>query len=172
MNLYLIGYRGSGKSTVARLVAEQIGLPWIDADAELEARAGKSIRQVFAESGEQAFRELESAELDAIAAGPAQVVALGGGAVLREQNRQRIAASGQVAWLRARPQTLLARIEADATTARRRPNLTSAGGLAEIEQLLEVRTPIYAECADYVVDVDDLSPEQATAAIVAWWRDL
>ncbi len=78
----------------------------------------------------------------------------------------------QVAWLRARPQTLLARIEADATTARRRPNLTSAGGLAEIEQLLEVRTPIYAECADYVVDVDDLSPEQATAAIVAWWRDL
>lgn len=172
MNLYLIGYRGSGKTTVAQLVADEIGLPWIDADAAIEQRAGRSIREIFAESGEETFRNLESAELAILAAGPTQVVALGGGAVLREQNRQLIQNSGRTAWLRARPQTLLARIEADVTTAQRRPNLTSAGGLAEIDQLLAVRTPIYAECADYVVDVDDLSPSEAAAAIVAWWRTL
>jgi shikimate kinase len=170
MNLYLIGYRGSGKSTVARLVAEQIGLPWVDADATLEQRAGKSIRQIFSESGEEEFRELESAELALLADAPAHVVSLGGGAVLRQVNRQRIRSSGKVVWLRARPSTLLARIEADATTAQRRPNLTSAGGLPEIEQLLAVRTPIYAECADFVVDVDKLSPAEAAAAIVGWWR--
>ena len=172
MNLYLIGYRGSGKTTVAQNIAREIGLPWIDADAALEKRAGMTIRQIFAESGEETFRDLESAELAIVAAGPAQVVALGGGAVLREQNRQVMKNSGRAVWLRARAQTLLGRIEADATTAQRRPNLTNAGGLAEIEELLAVRTPIYADCADYVVDVDDLSAEQAAAAIVTWWRTL
>ncbi|HUE72560.1 MAG TPA: shikimate kinase [Pirellulaceae bacterium] len=172
MNLYLVGYRGSGKTTVAQLVADEIGLPWIDADAALEQRAGKTIREIFAESGEETFRGLESAELAILAGGPDRVVALGGGAVLREQNRQLIQDSGRTAWLRARAETLLTRIETDATTAQRRPNLTSAGGLAEIEQLLAVRTPIYAECADYVVDVDDLSPADVAAAIVAWWRTL
>ncbi len=170
MNLYLIGYRGSGKSTVARLVAEQLRLAWIDADDELERRAGKTIREIFAESGEQTFRDLESAIVESLASGPAQVVALGGGAVLREENRAAIAKSGKVVWLRARPETLLARIEADATTAQRRPNLTSAGGLAEIEGLLSVRTPVYAACADYVVDVDDVPPEEVAAEIAAWWH--
>ena len=172
MNLFLIGYRGSGKSTVAQLVAREIGLPWLDADAALEQRAGRTIREIFAESGEEAFRDLESAELAKLAAGPAHVVALGGGAVLRQENQQLIKRSGKVAWLRARPETLLARIEADVTTAQRRPNLTDAGGLAEVEQLLAVRTPVYAACADFVVDVDDLSPAAAAAAIVLWWRKL
>ena len=172
MNLYLIGYRGSGKTTVAELVARRIGLPWIDADAALETRAGKTIRQIFADAGEPAFRDLESAELAILAAGPAQVVALGGGAVLREENRRRIERSGKTAWLRAAPQSLLARIEADVHTRERRPNLTSAGGLVEIEELLAVRTPIYAECADFVVDVDKLSPEEAAEAIALWWRNL
>ena len=170
MNLYLIGYRGSGKTTVAELVAREVNLPWIDADAALEARAGKTIRQIFDESGEPAFRDLESAELNILASGPDQVVALGGGVVLREENRRRMKSSGKAVWLRARPQTLLARIEADATTRERRPNLTSAGGLAEIEALLSVRTPIYAECADFVVDVDEISSAVAAEAIVAWWR--
>ena len=170
MNLYLIGYRGSGKSTVARLVAEQVGLPWIDADESIERRAGKTIREIFAASGEEAFRDLETAVVTSLAAGQDRVVALGGGAVLREPNRQAIGTSGKVVWLRARPQTLLARIESDATTAARRPNLTGAGGLAEIEQLLAVRTPVYAACADFTVDVDDVPREEVAASIADWWR--
>jgi shikimate kinase len=170
MNLYLIGYRGSGKTTVARLVAEQAGLPWIDADDELERRAGKTIREIFAESGEAAFRDLETTVVQSLAKGPAQVVALGGGAILREQNRQAIGHSGKVVWLRASPETLRGRIEADATTSQRRPNLTSGGGLAEIEELLAVRTPLYAACADYVVDVDQKTPAEVAEVIESWRR--
>src|SRR5262245_31272541 len=168
MKLYLIGYRGSGKTTVARLVGHELRLPSVDADEEIERRAGQSIREIFASSGEEVFRDLEMAVVTSLAQGADHVVALGGGAVLREQNRQGIAASGKVVWLRAGPQTLLARIEADVTTTERRPKLTGAGGLEEIEKLLEVRTPVYAACADFVVDVEDVPPEEVAASIVAW----
>src|SRR5438105_5004584 len=101
MNLFLIGYRGSGKTTVAAALAERLGWPWIDADTELEQRAAKSIKQIFAEGGENAFRELESAIVAKLAAGERQIVALGGGAVLREENRRALAGRGKVVWLRA-----------------------------------------------------------------------
>src|SRR5262245_13601530 len=129
MNLYLIGHRGSGKTTVAAALGEQLGWPWLDADAELERRAGQSIKQIFAEGGETAFRDLESAVLADLAARDRHIIALGGGAILREDNRQLIKSSGKVVWLQASPETLLARIHADPTTAERRPNLTGQGGL-------------------------------------------
>lgn len=168
MNLYLIGYRGSGKTTVARLASALLKRPWIDADEEIERRAGKTIREIFADSGEESFRELESQVLADLAVGPNRIVALGGGVILREPNRQLLRRSGKVIWLRARPETLLARIQADPTTADRRPQLTSAGGLAEIERLLAERTPLYAACADYVVDVDEVTPEEVAQQIAHW----
>jgi shikimate kinase len=166
MNLFLIGYRGSGKTTVAAALAGQLGWPWIDADLELERRAGKSIKQIFAESGEQAFRELESAVIADLAGGERQIIALGGGAILRDENRQAIAGRGQVVWLQASPATLLERIHADPATAERRPNLTGQGGLAEIRELLAARTPLYAACADLTIDVERLSPEEIARVIV------
>lgn len=168
MNLYLIGYRGSGKTTVARLASALLAQPWIDADEEIERRAGKTIREIFAESGEEHFRELESQVLADLAEGPNRMVALGGGVILRETNRQLLERSGKVVWLRARPETLLARIQADPATADRRPQLTSTGGLAEIERLLAERTPLYAACADYVVDVDEMTPEEVAQQIAHW----
>ena len=164
-HLYLIGYRGCGKTTVARRLALLNKQTWIDADEELERRAGKTIREIFAESGEKHFRDLESQLLASLAEGTHHIIALGGGAVLREGNRNLIKRSGKVVWLRARPETLLARIQADPTTGDRRPSLTSAGGLEEIEQLLQVRTPLYAACADYIVDVDELTPEAVAEQI-------
>lgn len=168
MNLYLIGYRGSGKTTVARLASTLLAQPWVDADEELERQAGKTIREIFAESGEEHFRELESQVLADLAQGPHRIVALGGGIILRETNRQLLKRSGKVVWLRARPETLLARIQADPTTADRRPQLTSTGGLEEIKRLLAERTPLYATCADYVVDVDELTPEEVAERIAHW----
>jgi shikimate kinase len=158
MNVFLIGYRGSGKSTVAAALAERLGWPWLDADAELERRAGKTIKQIFANGGEQVFRDLESAVVHDLARGDRQVIALGGGAVLREESRQALAGRGKLVWLKASPEALLERIEADATTAARRPNLTSHGGLAEIRQLLAERTPLYQACADLTIDTEDKSP--------------
>ena len=168
MNLYLIGYRGSGKTTVARELAPLLGHRWLDADEELERRAGRTIKQIFAEGGEPAFRELESAVVADLARLDQHILALGGGAVLREANRRAIQGTGKTVWLRARPETLQTRISLDRTTAERRPNLTTGGGLDEIHQLLAVRTPIYQQAADYIVDCDDRSAAEIATEIAAW----
>jgi shikimate kinase len=166
MNVFLIGYRGSGKTTVARHVAELLGWPWVDADDLVEARAGKSIKQIFADSGEKAFRDLESAVIAELAARDRHVVALGGGAVLRERNRERLLASqGLIVWIQATPETLFARIVADPTTADRRPNLTAQGGVAEIRALLDERTPLYRLCAGLVVDGERHAPAEIARQI-------
>jgi shikimate kinase len=167
MNVFLIGYRGCGKTTVARHLAAHLGWPWVDADEAIETRAGKSIKQIFAEGGEEAFRDLESAIVAELAAGDQQVVSLGGGAVLRAENRAALAGRGLVVWLQALPESLAARIAADATTAERRPNLTSQGGIDEIRTLLDKRAPLYAELADLVVETDRLSPEGVAERIAA-----
>lgn len=166
MNLLLIGYRGTGKTTVARHVAERLGWDWLDADVELERRAGKSIATMFAEDGEDAFRDLESAVLADLVERDRTIVALGGGVVVREKNRDLIRGRSGVVWLQASPETLHARIEADAVTLGRRPNLTLHGGLHEIAMLLAKREPWYRECAAIVVDTDVSPPEVAADEIV------
>jgi shikimate kinase len=167
MNVFLIGYRGCGKTTVARHLAAMLGWPWVDADESLEMRAGKSIKQIFADEGEQAFRELEMTIVAELAAGEQQVVSLGGGAVLRSENRAALTGRGFIVWLNALPESLAARIAADATTAERRPNLTAQGGIDEIRTLLDKRAPLYAELANLTVDTDRLSPEAVAERIAA-----
>jgi len=152
MNLLLIGYRGTGKSAVARLVAERLGWRWLDADVELERRAGKSIAVIFQEDAEKAFRDLESEVLAELVRLDRHVLALGGGVVLRPENRAIIQQAGKAVWLTADPETIQARVVADPTTAARRPNLTTSGGLDEIRQLLAQREPFYRECARIVID--------------------
>jgi shikimate kinase len=151
MNIFLVGYRGSGKTTVAAALAEALGWHWLDADAELERRQGKTIKEIFAEQGEGAFRDFESQTLADLAHLDQHVLALGGGAVLRETNRQLLKSHGKVIWLKAPAELLWERIQGDATTAARRPNLTAQGGIAEIRTLLAAREPIYAAVADITV---------------------
>jgi shikimate kinase len=166
MNVFLIGYRGTGKSTVARLAASRLNLEWLDADEELERRAGRSIAEIFAAGGEAAFRDLEEAVVAELAARSNLVLALGGGAVLREENRRAIAGRGKVVWLRASADTIERRLAADASTALRRPNLTAAGGVAEIRELLARREPLYRSCADFVIDTEGKTPEQVADELV------
>ena len=160
MLLFLIGFRGTGKTTVAKRLAQRWNCDWVDSDAEVERRAGKTIAQIFAEQGEDAFRDLESLVVAELAQRNHQVVALGGGAVLREENRRAIAGRGLVVWLQADPQTLFDRIQADPATAGQRPNLTAGGGLREIEEVLRRREPIYRETADFAIDTSKSSPDQ------------
>lgn len=169
MNLYLIGYRGTGKSTVARLIAEKLGRPCFDADAVIEEQAGRSIRQIFAQEGEAGFRDRESAVLQSLASQRNAVVATGGGVILREPNR-RLLRTGRVIWLTAPPACLWQRLQTDQTTAERRPNL-SRGGLSEIEELLRVRQPLYQECAACVVETENRTPAAVADLVVAWLAD-
>lgn len=171
MFLALIGYRGTGKTTVARLVALELGWDWVDADVEVELRAGKSIAAIFADDGEGAFRDLESAVLEDLVRRDRTVLALGGGVILREENREQLnKAAGKVVWLQAPAAVLYQRIEADAATKTQRPNLTAGGGLAEVEKLLALREPFYRECSHRAISTETKSPGEVAAEIVAWLR--
>jgi shikimate kinase len=163
-NVFLIGYRGTGKTTVAACLARRLDWPWIDADAHLERIAGRTIRELFASEGEAGFRLRESAVLEELCRRKNHIIATGGGVVLAAGNRERLKQSGRVIWLTADPETIRRRIESDPSTAARRPVL-SVGGLAEIEQLLTVREPWYRACADLIVETTDRSPEEIAEAV-------
>ncbi|HVX16166.1 MAG TPA: shikimate kinase [Pirellulales bacterium] len=166
MNLALIGYRGTGKSTVARQLALELGWDWVDADVELELAAGKSIAAIFADDGEGHFRDLESQVLVTLVTRPRTVIAAGGGVVLREENRRELGRCGHVVWLRALPATILRRVAADATTVGRRPRLTTAGGDAEVVRLLAQREPLYRQCAGLEIDTEDKRPAEIAGEII------
>ncbi len=167
LGLALVGYRGTGKSTVGRLLAERIGRPFADADRVLEARLGRPIAEFFAQNGEAAFRDEEEATLrDLLARDPGAVVATGGGVILRESNRLALRRFGFVAWLKADPATLAARLRLDPAD---RPALTSLGLIDEIASVLQARTPLYQEVAHAVVETDGRSPEQVADEIREQW---
>jgi shikimate kinase len=167
MVLTLIGYRATGKTTLAKRLAQRLGHDWIDADVEIERRAGKSIARIFADDGEPAFRELEAQVIAELCQRPRLVLAAGGGSPLRPESRQAMRRGGHVVWLTAQPETILARMTADATTAGRRPNLTEKSPLDEIVELLALREPIYRESAHLVVDTENKRPGQLVDEILS-----
>ena len=154
MIVSLIGYRGSGKSTVAPILAERLNLMWVDADDEIERAAGCSIREIFANEGEAGFRTRERDVIVRLLAAGGQVLALGGGAILNPHTRRDLKAAGPVVWLRADAEELDRRINSDPSTAQRRPDLTAAGGREEIDSLLKIRNPLYKDAATLVVDAE------------------
>ncbi len=169
--LALIGFRGTGKLTVGRILARRLKRSFRDCDREIEARAGLSIRAIFSESGESAFRDWEEQILAELTAGrPEIILATGGGAVLRETNRQRLRDFGLVVWLKAHPSELARRLEADIRGLAERPALTNAGTLDEIVPVLEARIPLYQESADAVVETGERSPDEVADAILELWK--
>ena len=170
----LVGYRGTGKSTVGRIVADRLGRAFADADREVEARAGRPIRSIFSEDGEPAFRDWEARVLlDLSRRLAGGVVATGGGAILLEGNRRVLREFGVVVWLMADADTLARRLQSSRRGVDDRPALTSAGTLAEIAGVLEERTPLYREVADVAVPTADRNAEQvADAVLEAWSRHL
>ena len=166
MNVVLIGYRGSGKSSVARLLALRLGWDWLDLDVEIELAAGKSIAAIFADEGEPAFRDREQLAIERLAGRDRLIVAAGGGAVERACNRDNLRAAGQVVYLTASVESLAKRIGGDPTTAARRPNLTASGGWAEIAEVLARREPLYRQCAHLLVDTEGKTCEQVADEIL------
>lgn len=155
MVITLIGYRGTGKSTIAAPLASRLGWDWLDADEVIEAEVGKSITDIFEEDGEDIFRKHERTVMEALLERDKLIIAAGGGAVLNEQTRMDMRSAGPVIWLIASNDTILLRMNADATTADRRPNLTKDGGRREVEKVLALREPLYRECADIIISTEE-----------------
>jgi shikimate kinase len=156
--IVLVGFMGAGKTTVGHLLAGQLGLPFTDSDHVIEQRAGRPVRQIFAEDGEPAFRALEHQVITALLDGPELVLALGGGAAEHPRTRQHLAAA-QVVYLHVSYEQALARVGGDPG----RPMLARPG-LAETYQR---RLPLYAAIATLTVPTDGLPPEAVSQDILA-----
>jgi shikimate kinase len=166
MLISLVGYRGTGKTTIGHLLAERLGWHCIDSDTEIVSLTGQSIQQIFAENGEEKFRDYESDVIRDLVRRHKVVLALGGGAVLRPENQQLVTVAGPVVWLTASPETIHRRISDDPVSTSQRPKLTSSGGIEEIRQLLETRHPVYQACADCTIATDDRAPREIVDEIL------
>lgn len=139
---------GSGKSTVGRHLARQLGLGFVDSDAEIEHRLGMPIRDYFAERGEDAFRDVEQDVIDALCDRQDIVLATGGGAVLRPSNRDALHSRTHVFYLRSSPEELFRRVRHDT----QRPLLQVADPLQRLRELYRERDPLYRRAAHFVVE--------------------
>lgn len=166
MVITLIGYRGTGKSSLAPRLASKLNFDWVDADVELENWTGRSIREIFATDGEAEFRRLERELLVQLLKRDRLVLAAGGGAILNEATRQDIRAAGPVIWLQASVETIARRILRDGVTSNHRPNLTAAGGIDEIRALVAQREPLYRKCATIQVVAENSSLEGLARRII------
>jgi shikimate kinase len=173
MILFLTGYRGSGKSTIAPLVADLAACDWEDTDQIVESTAGISIAEIFSVSGETEFRRQETeAIIKAIkSCQPRErlVVSLGGGAIIQPANQTLIKQAGLTVYLNGSVDTLWQRINTDPNSGQQRPDLTDQGGRQEVESVMAIRQPTYVANSDWQIDVDELTPDQAAQAIADWW---
>lgn len=169
MNLILVGYRGSGKSTVGALVAKRLGRQFLDLDTLIMERAGQTIAQIFETEGEAGFRKREHEALTLIRRLKDHVIALGGGTLMDPENGTLAKRSGRIVWLRAPAVVLWSRIKADSKTKETRPNLTQSDDLLETEQLLAEREPAYARFSRHVIDTTSETPEVIAEAIELWF---
>lgn len=162
-HLVLVGLMGSGKTTVARLAADRLGRRVIDSDAVIEAATGRTVREIFATDGEDAFRRFESAALlDALATPEPAVIAAAGGVVLRAENRAALKQSNaKVVWLCASPTLLVDRV----TSGGHRP-LLDQDPAGTLQRMHTEREQLYREVADAIVLVDNRTPADVVEAVL------
>lgn len=164
MNIVLIGYRGTGKSTVGKIIATRLGRSIVSTDAEIVKRMGQSIPEIVAEHGWDYFRDLESQVCKELAGRDGLVIDTGGGAILRAQNVELLKKTGTLFWLTASVDTIIQRIGRDT----QRPSLTGTKSFVdEIEDVMRERTPQYEAAADHRIATDGRSIMQIADAILA-----
>ncbi len=161
-SLFLIGMMGAGKSTIGRLLARALGFEFVDADREIEARSGVPITTIFEVEGEEGFRRREAALIDELTQRRGVVIATGGGAVLREDNRQHLRSRGLVVYLQASADEIARRTTHDKT----RPLLQTSDPRGRIVSLLAQRAPLYEETAHLTFHSSTASPKKLVRRIL------
>lgn len=161
-NIFLIGLMGAGKTTIGRQLAQALNKEFIDSDHEIEARTGVNIPLIFELEGESGFRDREAVVIDELTAQDNVVLATGGGAVLRKENRQHLGERGRVIYLQATVDQLLERTRRD----RNRPLLQADDPRARLESLLQEREPLYLELADLVISTGQGSIPKVVESII------
>lgn len=161
-SLVLVGMMGAGKSSIGRKLAQRLGLPFVDADAEIERAAGMSISDIFAKHGEPYFRAGEARVIARLLDGGPQVLATGGGAFMHPQSRDAIRAKGISVWLKADYDVLMRRIKRRSD----RPMLKTDDPAETLRRLMQERDPVYAE-ADVTVISRDVPHEIIIAEIIS-----
>ena len=165
-NLFLIGYRCTGKSSVGRLLAARLGRSFIDTDLQVVSENGMSIREIVDSHGWDAFRRLEYITLQKACIVKRRVVATGGGIVLDGDNVNLMKGNGRIIWLRASPETVKARMLQDLDSEVFRPALTSTDSISEIEETLAKRAPLYKQAMDFLVDTDHCEVDEICDLII------
>jgi len=168
-NLVLIGYMGTGKSTIGRACARALGFRAVDTDAHVERRCGRPIADIFAADGEAEFRRMEALAVEEAAMRVNVVIATGGGVVLNPGNVDTLRRSGVLMWLRVAPEEIVRRCGDPAS----RPLLASAADpLAKVKAMLTVREPLYSNAADAIVETTGLRREDAATLVLDAYRRL
>lgn len=147
-NIFLIGLMGAGKTTIGRQIANELSLEFFDSDHEIENRTGVTITHIFDIEGEAGFRKRETTVLNELTEKKGIVLATGGGAILKAENRQFLMSRGTTIYLYANIDTLLERTSKD----RNRPLLQTENPQAKLKELFETRDPLYRETADIIID--------------------
>jgi len=165
----LIGARGSGKSSVGKLLAKLLDMPHVDTDDMVVASTGRTIREIFEQEGEAGFRDLESHAVRSVLAMAPAVISLGGGALLDPQNVSTIRNAALIVGLTAPADVLVERVLRDPHSAYQRPPLTSSPSSTEMEEILKAREPLYRAAADFIVDTAELEPADVAQQVLYWY---
>lgn len=162
-NIVLIGFMGSGKSTVGRRLARATGYGFVDTDQAVEAKTGKKVAEIFEEEGEPVFRALERGAIEKASASENRVIACGGGAVMDSENVDFLKRTGVLVYLKASEQSLLKRLERG---LEKRPLLKAESADERVKELLSQRVHTYESVADEVIETDGLTPMKVVEKII------
>lgn len=166
MNLVLIGYRGTGKSTIGRIIADRLGMKIISTDERIIEHAGKRIPDIVKTSGWDAFRDIESTVIGEVASQDNLIIDAGGGVIIRPQNVAQLRGTGKLFWLTASIPTIAKRIHGDTE----RPPLTGNKSFtAEIEEVLKAREPLYRSAAHHIIETEGRTPDDVAEEIIDKW---
>jgi len=160
-NIVLVGFMGTGKTEVGKILSKKLGYALIDADTEIEKRQNMAITEIFRQQGEPAFRDIEADVIKQLSGMKKNVISTGGGAVLRQENIDNLRANGVIVCLSATPETILQRTSVNND----RPLLQTENPLQKIKELLEYRRPYY-EKADIMIDTENKSPLEVAEEII------